>query len=115
MRRAGSGWGQQPSGSSNRSRKTRSLSHDPQELVLNPESIRKARAKYRASLAREIKEAFSPQTPLTIHWDGKIVPQDDGSRADRLAIIVTGKGVEKLLGVPKLHAGTGEAAATAVF
>ncbi|XP_076052754.1 uncharacterized protein LOC143032172 [Oratosquilla oratoria] len=92
-----------------------SLGHDPQELVLNPESIRKARAKYRVSLAGEIKEAFSPQTPLTVHWGGKIVPQDEGPRANRLAIIVTGKGVEKLLGVPKLRAGTDEAAATAVF
>ncbi|KAG0721650.1 hypothetical protein GWK47_046059 [Chionoecetes opilio] len=41
--------------------------------------------------------------------------QDDGTRAERLAILVTGEGVEKLLGVPKLHSGTGDAAATAVF
>ncbi|KAG0716102.1 hypothetical protein GWK47_010430 [Chionoecetes opilio] len=41
--------------------------------------------------------------------------QDDGTCAERLAILVTGEGVEKLLGVPKLHSGTGDAAATAVF
>ncbi|KAG0720192.1 hypothetical protein GWK47_048968 [Chionoecetes opilio] len=52
-----------------------SLGHDPQELVLNPESIRQARAKYRSTLAKDIKETFSP---LTVHWDGKILPQDDG-------------------------------------
>ncbi|KAG0725940.1 Ras-related protein Rab-21 [Chionoecetes opilio] len=92
-----------------------SLGHDPQELVLNPESIRQARAKYRSTLAKDIKETFSPLTPLTVHWDGKILPQDDGTRAERLAILVTGEGVEKLLGVPKLHSGTGDAAATAVF
>ncbi|KAG0720563.1 hypothetical protein GWK47_048255 [Chionoecetes opilio] len=92
-----------------------SLGHDPQELVLNPESIRQARAKYRSTLAKDIKETFSPFTPLTVHWDGKILPQDDGTRAKRLAILVTGEGVEKLLGVPKLHSGTGDAAATAVF
>ncbi|KAG0711531.1 putative 39S ribosomal protein L24, mitochondrial [Chionoecetes opilio] len=40
---------------------------------------------------------------------------DDGTRAERLAILVTGEGVEKLLGVPKLHSGTGDAAATAVL
>jgi hypothetical protein len=91
------------------------LGHDPQELILNPESIRKARAKYRAELAKEIKETFSPDTPLTVHWDGKILPQADGTRADRLAIIVTGEGVEKLLGVPRLPAGTGEAQSAAVF
>ncbi|KAG0723159.1 hypothetical protein GWK47_043175 [Chionoecetes opilio] len=76
-----------------------SLGHDPQEFVLNPESIRQARAKYRSTLAKDIKETFSP---LTVHWDGKILPQDDGTRAERLAILVTGEGVEKLLGVPKL-------------
>ncbi|KAG0694931.1 hypothetical protein GWK47_027091 [Chionoecetes opilio] len=92
-----------------------SLGHDPQELVLNPESIRQARAKYRSTLAKDIKETFSPLTPLTVHWDGKILPQDDGTRAERLAILVTGEGVEKLLGVPKLHSGNGDAAATAVF
>ncbi|KAG0720181.1 hypothetical protein GWK47_048986 [Chionoecetes opilio] len=92
-----------------------SLGHDPQELVLNPESIRQARAKYRSTLAKDIKETFSPLTPLTVHWDGKILPQDDGTRAERLAILITGEGVEKLLGVSKLHSGTGDAAATAVF
>ncbi|KAG0725879.1 hypothetical protein GWK47_037739 [Chionoecetes opilio] len=68
-----------------------------------------------STLAKDIKETFSPLTPLTVHWDGKILPQDDGTRAERLAILVTGEGVEKLLGVPKLHSGTGDAAATAVF
>ncbi|KAG0720018.1 hypothetical protein GWK47_007023 [Chionoecetes opilio] len=92
-----------------------SLGHDPQELVLNPESFRQARAKYRSTLAKDIKETFSPLTPLTVHWDGKILPQDDGTHAKRLAILVTGEGVEKLLGVPELHSGTGDVAATAVF
>ena len=79
-----------------------SLGHDPKELVLNPESIRQSRAKCRASMAEEIKQSFSPKTPLTVHWDGKILPQDEISRGDRLAILVTGQGVEKLLGVPRL-------------
>lgn len=91
------------------------LGNDPIELVLNPESIRQARAKHRSILAKDIKETFSPLTPLTVHWDGKILPQDDGTSAERLAILVTGEGVEKLLGVPKLHSGSGDAAATAVF
>ena len=34
---------------------------------------------------------------------------------DRLAVIVSGEGVMKLLGVPKLPNGTGEAEASAVF
>jgi len=34
---------------------------------------------------------------------------------DRLAILVSGEGTTKLLGVSKIHSGTGEAQATAVF
>jgi hypothetical protein len=34
---------------------------------------------------------------------------------DRLAVLVSGDGTMKLLGVPKLPNGTGEAEATAVF
>ncbi|KAG0698498.1 hypothetical protein GWK47_026039 [Chionoecetes opilio] len=92
-----------------------SLGHDPQDLVAESRVHSTGKAKYRSTLAKDIKETFSPLTPLTVHWDGKILPQDDGTRAERLAILVTGEGVEKLLGVPKLHFGTGDAAATAVF
>ncbi|KAG0692666.1 hypothetical protein GWK47_027798 [Chionoecetes opilio] len=56
----------------------------------------------------------SSLTPLTVHWDGKILPDCDGTRVDRLAILVSGDGVQKLIGVPKLASGTGEAMASAV-
>ena len=91
-----------------------SLGHDPQELILNAESIRQARACYRSQLAAEVKTSFVSDTPLTVHWDGKILPDCDGTRVDRLAIVVSGHGVQKLIGVPKLTRGTGEATASAV-
>lgn len=34
---------------------------------------------------------------------------------DRLAVIISGNGIMKLLGVPKISNGTGEAQATAMF
>ena len=44
-----------------------------------------------------------------VHWDGKILPEMRGQgKVDRLPILVSGDGMEKLLGVPKLAAGTGE-------
>ena len=56
-----------------------------------------------------------------VHWDGKLLPDFAGSASstslvERLAVLVpsTVDGTTKLLGVPKLHAGTGEAAASAV-
>lgn len=91
-----------------------SLGHNPQELILNAESIRQARAGYWSQLVAEVKTTFVPDTPLTIIWDGKILPDCDGTRVDRLAILVSGDGVQKLIGVPKLASGTREAMTSAV-
>lgn len=92
-----------------------SLGHDKATLALNRESIRRARRSHRALLAEEIKKNFSLDTPLIVHWDGKIVPHVTGGVVDRLAILVSGDGVDKLLGVPMLPSGTGKAQADAVM
>jgi hypothetical protein len=97
----------------------KALGHDPSQLALNKESVRQARRQHRETAAHKIKEAFEvdgPAGPLTVHWDGKILPALTGNKnVDRLAVIVSGSGVMKLLGVPKVPNGTGEAQATAVF
>ncbi|XP_076029814.1 uncharacterized protein LOC143018341 [Oratosquilla oratoria] len=64
-----------------------SLGHDKATLALNRESIRRSRRSHRALLAEEIKKNFSPDTPLIVHWDGKIVPHVTGGVVDRLAIL----------------------------
>ena len=93
-----------------------SLGHDPSALVINRESFRKDRIKFRQQSAAEIMAAFSPGVPLMVPWDGKIVPAADGAPSeDRLPILVSGDGVAKLLAVPKLANGTGHAVATAVL
>jgi len=47
--------------------------------------------------------------------DGKILPEIFGQgKVDRLPVLVSGDGTEKLLGVPKLAAGTREQEAEAV-
>ena len=52
--------------------------------------------------------AFCAKTPLVAHFDGKLLPDNEGVNADRLAVIVSGKGFEKLLAIPKLPgSGTG--------
>ena len=64
----------------------------------------------------EIRASFVPNSSLTIHWDGKMLPALMSKESvDRLAVLVSGDGVMKLLGVPQLQNGTGEAEATAVF
>ena len=94
----------------------RSLGYDPCELVINRESFRRDRQKLRAAAAAEIKDAFKPSVPLTVHWDGKILPSADAAPAiDRLPVLVSGDGVEKLLAIPSLPNGTGRAAANAIL
>ena len=92
-----------------------SLGHNPGELVLNRESIRRARLKVRKEMAEEIRMKFSPTVPLVVHWDGKIVKDEGGDKVERIAIIVSGEGVDKLLAVPRLDTGTGRAQADAVL
>ena len=62
------------------------------------------------------KREFHPDYPLVVHWDGKILPDILGlGEVDRLLVLVSGDGTEKLLGVPKLASGTGENGAQAVY
>ncbi len=87
------------------------LGHDISEITLSRSSIRRSRIKERQRAAAMDEKEFSLAGPLLLHWDGKILPDIDGSKenVDRIAVIVTGNGQEKLLGIPKMDRGTGEA------
>lgn len=92
------------------------LGHDPHNFNISYSSIRRQRIKHRQSVAQCLKSDFKPTVPLTIHWDGKLLEDITGQqRVDRLPILVSGERFDQLLAVPKLPAGTGEAAASAVF
>lgn len=65
-------------------------------------------------LTFQIKKAFQPDIPLTVHWDGKILPNSEGRKEDRLPILVTGLGVSKLLAAPSLPNGTAVVEASAI-
>ncbi|KAG0724854.1 hypothetical protein GWK47_004905 [Chionoecetes opilio] len=75
-----------------------SLGHDPQELVLNPESIRQARAKYRFHFGEGHQRDFQSSLPF-IGTGRSFLRTMALAPKDRH--LVTGEGVEKLLGVPK--------------
>ena len=93
-----------------------SLGRNPQEIALNKESIRRARRCHRESIAKEIRASFAPNVPLTVHWDGKMNQALTTKEVvERLAVLVSGEGNMKLLGVPQLPDGTGEAQAAAVY
>ena len=67
-------------------------------------------------IAKDIQRSYESSSSLTVHWDGKLLPDDGKQKVDRLPVIVTDPlGTAKLLGAPKLPEGTGEAAVTAVL
>jgi hypothetical protein len=67
-------------------------------------------------IAESLKSVFQPEVPFSIHWDGRMIEYDTGHETvDCLPILVSGKGVDQLLAVPKLVSGTGELTASAVY
>lgn len=52
---------------------------------------------------------------MAVHLDGKLFPDITGKTVDRLPVIVSGDGMEKLLRVPDLSSGTGVAHSHAVI
>lgn len=95
---------------------SRAIGENPQELPVSKSTINRQRKKLRKLTATSIKENFTADNPLTIHWDGKLMPDIIGKeKVETLPILVSGMGKKKLLGIPKLTNGTGKAIAHAVF
>jgi hypothetical protein len=94
----------------------RSLNQDISELALNRSTIRSQRRKFRETKAKDIRETFHPHSPLTVHWDGKLMESLTGNeKVDRLPVLISYTGGVQLLGVPSLPNGTGTAQAQAVI
>jgi len=88
----------------------RSAGHNPDNIVLSRQTVRRKRMVYRQSFAKNLKDSFKANVPLTAHWDGKMMTDI----VDRLPVVISGCGVNQLLCVPKLVTGTGENIAAAV-
>lgn len=94
------------------------LGHDLSVLTLSRSSVRRSRRLARSCAAAQEEKDFTVHGPLLLHWDGKLLPdvtgEGDKYTADRVAVLVTSpEDFEKLLGVPKVERGTGEAQAAA--
>ncbi|XP_057329829.1 uncharacterized protein LOC130670438 [Microplitis mediator] len=93
-----------------------SLKQNISKINLSKDTVRRTRQKHREELAKYIRESFKPDTALTIHWDSKLMKSSNFSESeDRLAILVSGQGITKLLAIPKIDGSTGINQATAVF
>ena len=89
-----------------------------QDFNINRSSLQRFgfRSINRSRRAQDLKSSFKASKPLTIHWDGKLMNDLTGEeKVDRLPIIVSGSGIDQLLSIPKLSAGTGQAMAYAMF
>lgn len=92
------------------------LGCDVSQYNVSYSSIRRQRMNIRKQIAESIKADFQPLNTLTVHWDGKMLEDITGHEiVDRLPILVSGKGVDQLLAVPKLPDGKGETMASAIF
>lgn len=69
----------------------------------------------RTELGKSLQEEFKPEVPLILHFDGKLLPDPEDGRKDRLAIVVTGMGLAEILSIPSIPAGTGLAMRGAIL
>lgn len=93
----------------------KALGHDPSELSISKSTIKRKRRNARIDYANKIKTSLDKNRPFVVHWDSKIIEDIKGSRkVDRLAVLVSADGEDKLLGVPKLSYSTGKEEASAV-
>lgn len=77
---------------------------NPENMVINRESIRLARLANSKEITIQMRENFNPDSPLVLHWDGKMLPNSNLDRkVDRIAVVVTGKGVSQTLDIPFLE------------
>ena len=59
-----------------------------------------ARKKTRSFIGEGTRGAFRHKTPLVAHFDGKLLPDNVGVNSNCLAVVVSDKGIEKLLTIP---------------
>lgn len=79
------------------------LGYDINDITLSHSTVHRSREKFRAALAEDLKQNIQVAEDLEVHWDGKLLPDDEtGQSVDRLPIVISGMGTEQLLGVPKM-------------
>jgi len=93
----------------------KALGHPLEGLALSRSTNRRVQIATRKDVSEADRDCFSTQSPLLLHWDMKLLSDIAGTKEtiDRIAVVVTGDGVEKLLAVPKIRRGAGEEQAAA--
>lgn len=98
----------------------KSLGHDVSKFSVSPATVHRARVKNRSQMCKNIEDSVFKNPPrLVVHWDSKLLPTAAAGKVktleDRVAVIVTGKDCEHILGVPVAKKGTGREMALVVM
>lgn len=94
------------------------LEFDTNNLILNKTSFNEQRKKIREQKALKIQKLFGdvPLTAAVLHWDGKLIPDAVlCKQVDRVPILISNNGTEKLLSVPALPDGKGKTQAEEIY
>ena len=88
------------------------------DITLSRSTVRRKREFHRSQIASNIEQRFSAlhNLPLVVHWDCKIMKDgtnlvDDTLSTVRMAVVVTGEDIEKILGIVKIPSSTGKSQA----
>ncbi|KAK3915835.1 Replication origin-binding protein [Frankliniella fusca] len=92
------------------------LGHDVETLNLSRRTVGRKREENRIAAIENFSDIYTPEGPVVVHWDGKILPNEQGKKIDRLPVLVKdlGSGNEQLLGVAALEDGSGKSQQTAI-
>ena len=87
----------------------KALGYPLNNLTLSRSTIRRFRLVTRKQVSETEKSSFSTEF-LFLYWDGKLLPDIAGAKetVSRVAAIITGDGIEKLLTVLKIGRGAAE-------
>ena len=89
---------------------TKHLGNELEEVTLSRSTVRRSRKSNRQNYALQKRNDFVPTAPL-LHWNGKIFPcltRVHPDRENRVAVVVSWKNNDMLLGAPNIPSGTGK-------
>lgn len=97
---------------------SKALEFDTNNLIFNKTSFNEQRKKIRKKKASKLQKNFGDVqlTAAVLHWDSKLIPDTVSCKhVDRVPILISNNGVEKLISVPALPDGKGKTQAEEMY
>lgn len=96
---------------------TSALGHDLQTIILNKSSFNRKRKAIRKKKAENIKDLYKQKDIKFVEglWDSKIIRNKNRKKIDRLPVLVSNNGEDKISDVPALKNGKGVTQAEAIY